>query len=66
MMVGRCLRPLYLIFIRVCAWLVPLGRSPASNDAEVLVLCHEFAVAAPHPSTARLDWADRAVMTALV
>jgi putative transposase len=37
-------RLLYLIFARVCNWLVLLGRSSASKDAELLVLRHEVAV----------------------
>jgi putative transposase len=38
------LRLLYFIFVRVCGWLVLLGRSSASKDAELLVLRHELAV----------------------
>jgi hypothetical protein len=35
---------LHLIFVRLCGWLVLLSRSPASKDAEPLVLRHEVAV----------------------
>ena len=37
-------RLLYLIFVRLCSWLVLLGRSSASKNAELLVLRHEVAV----------------------
>jgi hypothetical protein len=60
------IRLLYLIFIRLCSWLVLLGRSTASKNAELLVLRHEVAVlrrANPRP---RLDWADRAILAALI
>jgi putative transposase len=35
---------LYLIFVRLCSWLILLARSSASKDAELLVLRHEVAV----------------------
>jgi putative transposase len=60
------LRLLYWIFIRICGWLVLLRRSPASKNAELLVLRHEVAML--HRTNPRpwQDWADRAVLAALI
>jgi putative transposase len=60
------IRLLYLICIGLCSWLVLLGRSAASRNAELLVLRHEVAVLRRTNPRPRLDWADRAILAALI
>jgi putative transposase len=57
---------LYLIFARLCGWLVLLCRSSASKDVELLVLRHEVAVLRRTNPRLRLDWADRAILATLI
>jgi putative transposase len=60
------LRLAYLIFRQVLGLALLVGRTSATKDIELLVLRHEVAVMRRSHPRPRMDWADRAVLAALV
>jgi putative transposase len=60
------LRLLYLIFRQVLGLILLSCRMSSAKDVELLVLRHEVAVLRRTHPRPRMDWADRAVLAALV
>ena len=58
-------RLLYLVTVGIFGWLLLLGRSHASKNAEIMVLRHEVMVLRRQVAQPRPDWADRAILAAL-
>lgn len=62
-----CLRFVFLLVVRVPAWLRLSRRPSAWKDAEILLLRHQVAVLQRQSATRpRLSWADRALIAALL
>jgi putative transposase len=60
------LRFVFLLITRVAAWLRLSRREEAWKAAEILILRHQLAVLQRRPRRPRLNWADRALLAALL
>ena len=66
MIAAVTLRLLYLIFHQVLGLVLLMGRTSSTKDVELLILRHEVAVLRRTHPRPRLDWADRAMLAALI
>jgi transposase InsO family protein len=66
MIAAVTLRLLYLIFQQLLGLVLLLGRTSSTKEVELLVLRHEVAVLRRTNPKPRLEWADRAVLAALI
>ena len=61
-----CLRLVFLLITRLAAWLRLSRREEAWKAAEILILRHQVAVLRRQPRRPELNWADRALLAALL
>jgi len=56
---------IYRMFTKLLSWMALCARSEISKEIEILVLRHQRAVLQRRTPGPRLQWIDRAVITAL-
>src|SRR5438445_13434257 len=61
-----CLRLVFLLITRMTSWLRLSRREEAWKTAEILILRHQLAVLQRRQPRPNLDWADRALLAALL
>jgi hypothetical protein len=62
-----CLRFMFLLTMRLAAWLRLSGREETWKTAEILILRHQLAVLQRRqPRRPNLTWADRALLATLL
>jgi putative transposase len=61
-----CLRFAFLLITRATAWLRLSRREDAWKTAEILILRYQVAVLQRQPCRLKLNWADRALIAALI
>src|ERR1017187_8730119 len=62
-----CLRLVFLLITRIAAWLRLSRRAETWKAAEILILRHQLAVLQRRqPRRPKLNWADRALLAALL
>jgi hypothetical protein len=62
-----CLRFAFLLITRITTWLRPDRRQETWQTAEILILRHQLAVLQRRqPHRPHLNWADRALLAALL
>src|SRR5258708_22106463 len=61
-----CLGFVFLLITRLAAWLRLSRREETWKTAEILILRHQLAILARQPRRPNLNWADRALLAALL
>jgi hypothetical protein len=61
-----CLQFVFLLITRLAAWLRLSRREEAWKTAEILILRHQLAVLQRRQRRPKLNWADRALLAALL